>query len=217
MMDQLLHMMEQSDLEGVRGVIGEEMTGKGRAWAIHLSLFPLVQRVLNPPFINPHLPKMYRIIREFLPYLKEDDIPPLVRLEINEYTRRPKSTGVARPPRPSDSASFSQIETAIREGADMIEFAVPHTLGEAGAVHPPMRRLIPLALALATVVAVPASRLTTRPACSGALHSFDAMPSRCAVRITAVGPNSKVSRTDTVLSDSASALVSGTGPKYSWV
>jgi hypothetical protein len=115
-MDKLLQMMEQSDLEGIRELMGEEMTGKGRAWAIHLSLFPLVQRVLNPPFINPHLPKMYAIIREFLPYLKEDDIPPLVRLEINEYTRRPKSTGVARPLRPTDSASFSQIETAIREG-----------------------------------------------------------------------------------------------------
>jgi len=38
------------------------------------------------------------------------------------------------------------------------------------------------------------------------------MPSRWAVRTTAVGPNSSVSRTDTVLSDIASAWVSVTGP-----
>src|SRR6266568_9199428 len=117
MMDKLLQMMEQSDLEGVRRLIGEEMTGNGRAWAMHLSFFPLVQRVLNPPFINPHLPKMHGIIREFLPNLREDDIPPLVRLEITEYTRRPKSTEVARPLSQSPSVSFCQIETAIREGA----------------------------------------------------------------------------------------------------
>ncbi len=42
--------------------------------------------------------------------------------------------------------------------------------------------------------------------------SFEAMPSRCAVRVTAFGPNSSVSRTDTVLSDIASAWVSVTGP-----
>jgi hypothetical protein len=114
-MNQLLQLMEQADLEGVWGLIGEELTGKGRAWAIHLSLFPLVQRVLNPPFINPHLPKMYGIIREFVPYLEEDDIPPLVRLEITEYTRRPKSAGVARPTSPSSAVSFPQIEAAIGE------------------------------------------------------------------------------------------------------
>ena len=115
-MDKLLQMMEQSDPEGVRELLRQEIVGKGRAWEIHQSLFPLVQRVLNPPFINPHLPKMYAIIREFLPYLEEDDIPPLVRLEISEYTRRPKSPGVAGPSRPASSVSFSQIEAAIREG-----------------------------------------------------------------------------------------------------
>jgi hypothetical protein len=116
MIDQLLQKMEQSDLEGVWGVIGEELTGKDRACAIHLSLFPLVQRVLNPPFINPHLPKMYNIIREFVPYLHEDEIPPLVRLEISEYTRRPKAAALARPSRQYPSVSFSRIEIAIREG-----------------------------------------------------------------------------------------------------
>ena len=45
--------------------------------------------------------------------------------------------------------------------------------------------------------------------------SLDAMPSRWAVRITDIGVNSVVRRTETVLSDIASALVSVTGPKYS--
>ncbi len=115
MINQLLQKMEQSALEEVWQVIGEELTGKERAWAIHLSLFPLVQRVLNPPFINPHLPKMYSIIREFIPYLQEDDIPHLIRLEISEYTRRPKAKALARPSR-QYPASFSRIEIAIREG-----------------------------------------------------------------------------------------------------
>ena len=54
-------MPEASELfrEGVSGGID--------SWEIHQSLFPVVQRVLNPPFINPHLPKMYRICREFIP------------------------------------------------------------------------------------------------------------------------------------------------------
>jgi len=116
MIDRLLKEMEQSDLEGVLDVIGEELTGKDRAWAIHLSLFPLVQRILNPPFINPHLPKMYSIIREFVPYLHENEIPPLVRLELSEYTRRPKSTALAKPSRQYPSICFSRIEIAIREG-----------------------------------------------------------------------------------------------------
>jgi hypothetical protein len=115
-MDQLLQMMEQGDLKGVRKLLGEEMTGKRGAWALHLSLFPLVQRVMNPPFINPHLPKMYGIIREFLPCLQEDDLPALVRLETNEYARRPKLPEIARPTRQSSSVSFTRIETAIRDG-----------------------------------------------------------------------------------------------------
>jgi hypothetical protein len=115
-MDQLLQRMEQSDLEGAWELAGEELA-KGRvAWEIHLALFPLVQRVMNPPFINPHLPKMYGIIREFLPCLEADDLPSLLRLEINEYTRRPKSAQLAKPLLLHESVSFSEIETAIREG-----------------------------------------------------------------------------------------------------
>ncbi len=115
-MDQLLQRMEQSDQDGAWEMAGEELA-KGRgAWEIHLSLFPLVQRVMNPPFINPHLPKMYGIIREFIPCLEADDLPPLLRLEINEYTRRPKSALLAKPALHPHPVSFSEIETAIREG-----------------------------------------------------------------------------------------------------
>ena len=115
-MDQLLQRMEQSDQEGAWELVRNEMTKGGRAWEIHLSLFPLVQRVENPPFINPHLPKMHGIIREFLPCLEADDLPPLLRLEINEYTRRPKSVLLAKPSLLPQSVSFSEIEIAIRDG-----------------------------------------------------------------------------------------------------
>lgn len=114
-MDQLLERMEQSDSLGALELIRDEMSEEGQALEIHLSLFPLVQRVLNPPFINPHLPKMYGIIREFLPSLAVDDLPALVRLEINEYTRRPKSALSEKPSHHPQSVHFSEIETAILE------------------------------------------------------------------------------------------------------
>ena len=114
-MDQLLQKMEQSDREGAWELVRDEMAKGGRAWEIHLSLLPLVQRVANPPFINPHLPKMYGIIREFLPCLEVDDLPALVRLEINEYTRRPKSAMLEKSSLPPQPVSFTEIETAIRE------------------------------------------------------------------------------------------------------
>jgi hypothetical protein len=116
LIDYLLQKIEQSDKAGVEELIGNEMAPKGRAWPIHLSLYPVAQRVLNPPFINPHLPKMYRVIREFIPYLSEEEVPPLVRLEISEYTRRPKQEMVFPPARTTSSGSFEEIEAAIHEG-----------------------------------------------------------------------------------------------------
>ena len=72
MTKELLQALEDSDVVGASRYLNENLTESNRAWEIHLSLFPLVQRVLNPPFINPHLPKMYRICREFIPYLETD-------------------------------------------------------------------------------------------------------------------------------------------------
>ncbi|MBC7964218.1 MAG: hypothetical protein H7Y05_14900 [Steroidobacteraceae bacterium] len=114
-MEQLLRRMEQSESEEAWELVRDELAKEGRAWEIHLGLFPLVQRVTNPPFINPHLPKMHGIMREFMPCLAEEDLPALLRLEINEYTRRPKSALLAKPSRHPLSVSFSEIETAIRK------------------------------------------------------------------------------------------------------
>jgi hypothetical protein len=104
-------------------LLKKEMGKKGQAWEIHLSLFPVVQRVLNPPFINPHLPKMYRIYRELIPYLREDEIPALVRLEINEYARRRKLEKIPKAPLLTSPVSFQEVESAIR-GQDREKAAV---------------------------------------------------------------------------------------------
>jgi hypothetical protein len=114
MRDDLLKALEASD-EALASKSLEERIRKGdNPWEIHLSLFPLVQRVLNPPFINPHLPKMYRIYREFKPCLREDEILPLVRLEITEYARRSKLEKFPKPNLLTSPVSFKDIESAIR-------------------------------------------------------------------------------------------------------
>ena len=113
-MEQLLQRMEQADQAGAGEQLKAELDKGERPWEIHLALFPLVQRVENPPFINPHLPKMYRIIREFLPCLETDDLPPLLQLEINEYTRLPKSAPLTKPTRLPPAVAFAAIESAIR-------------------------------------------------------------------------------------------------------
>ena len=55
----LLQALEASDVVGASEKSREEIRNGRDAWEIHLSLFPVVMRVLNPPFINAHLPKMY--------------------------------------------------------------------------------------------------------------------------------------------------------------
>jgi len=112
MIELLRQRIDESDREGAAALLGSDLAQPGRAWAIHLSLFPVVQRVINPPFINPHLPKLYRICREFLPYLAAGDLPALVRLEINEYARRAKLQ--ARPPAARRrTVSFAEVEAAF--------------------------------------------------------------------------------------------------------
>jgi len=82
-------------------------------WEIHEALFPLTNRVLNPPFNNPHLPKMYAVSREFVQFLEPENIASLVRLEVQEYTRRDKAPPVAKPFSIPLSNGFSDIENAI--------------------------------------------------------------------------------------------------------
>jgi hypothetical protein len=83
---------------------------------VHRSLYPVAQRVLNPPYINPHLPKMYAIHRELVRYLNAEDVPVLVRLELTEYARRPK---LEKPPSagpPKSRVVFRDVQMAIRDG-----------------------------------------------------------------------------------------------------
>jgi len=113
--DGLLHAMEMKDsVETDRRL--KKLYDEGYdAWEIHLLLFPTVQRVLNPPFINPHLPKMYAINRELKSYLKKDDIPPMVRFEVMEYTRRSKLEKLKKTGLLKHTVSFLEIESAISE------------------------------------------------------------------------------------------------------
>jgi len=113
--NKLLQALEASDATQATELFTEEMAKGGDAWEIHLSLFPLVQRVLNPPFINPHLPKMYRIYRELVPYLKKDEIPLFVRLEVNEYAGRPKLRNLPKAKLLTSTISFDDVECGIRE------------------------------------------------------------------------------------------------------
>ena len=115
MTNNLSQALEASDPTQAIELFTKEMTRGGNAWEIHLSLFPFVQRVLNPPFINPHLPKMYRIYRELVPYLKKDEIPAFVRLEVNEYTRRPKLENLPKMSLLTSTISFDDVESAIRK------------------------------------------------------------------------------------------------------
>jgi len=111
----LRNAIDASDVAGVSKVQQEGLEGED-AWSAHLELFPAVQRVLNPPFINPHLPKMYAVCRDLRPYLASEDMAKLLYLEGAEYARRPKlEIYPGSPPEPRDGATlFSHVQEAIR-------------------------------------------------------------------------------------------------------
>jgi len=111
----LLQALEASDVVGASQKYREEIRNRRDAWEIHLSLFPVVMRVLNPPFINAHLPKMYAIYSDLIPYLSKEDIPSLIQLEINEYAGRPLMEKLLRANPLTSPVSFSDVESAIRE------------------------------------------------------------------------------------------------------
>jgi hypothetical protein len=111
----LLKAINDSD-PGTTGKIYERILGDGvDPWEVHRALYPSVQRVLNPPFINPHLPKMYAIYRELSAYLKPEDLSSLVRIELMEYARRPKLEEHRRPQIPEPRVHFRDMETAFRD------------------------------------------------------------------------------------------------------
>ena len=111
----LLKALEASDPAGASECLHQEFERGIDGWQIHLTLFPVVQRVLNPPFINPHLPKMYRICREFVPLLNQEEIRRLVSLEVNEYAKRPKLERLPSVNPLNVPVPFSDVENAIRE------------------------------------------------------------------------------------------------------
>ncbi len=111
----LLEAIEASDVRKASQLLNEDFERGSDAWGIHLSLYPVVQRVLNPPFINPHLPKMYCIYRELVSYLVKDDVPALVSLEVNEYAKRSKLPSLPGTNRLTSPVSFMEVESAIRE------------------------------------------------------------------------------------------------------
>jgi hypothetical protein len=111
----LLDDIEASDVEGASRSLAKNISQGVDPWKIHLSLYPVVQRVLNPPFINPHLPKMYRICGELAPYLAEGKVAGLVALEVTEYARRPKLGKIRRTVPLTAPVAFKDIEIGIRE------------------------------------------------------------------------------------------------------
>ena len=111
----LFEAIKGSDPEGARTVFQRILACGADPWEVHLSLFPIVQGVLNPPFINPHLPKAYGIVRELSGYLEPGDLAALVGLEIQEYTRRPKLEIPPIPGTPKSPLSIEDIQEAIRE------------------------------------------------------------------------------------------------------
>lgn len=115
MKDNLLQALDKSDVAKASKLFQKQIRKGTDAWEIHLSLFPVVQGVLNPPYINPHLPKMYHIYRELVPYLEKDEIPALIHLEVTEYGRRPKLEKLPKADLLTSSVSVSEIESAIRE------------------------------------------------------------------------------------------------------
>lgn len=113
--DSLSKAIAASNVNQASGELENKLSKGVEAWEVHLSLFPVVQLVLNPPFINPHLPKMYRIYRELMPYLKKEETPALIKLEVEEYARRPKLEKLPRAKPLKRRVSFNNIESGIND------------------------------------------------------------------------------------------------------
>lgn len=115
MIDGLLQAVEASDVTRASEEYREKVRNGRDPWEIHLSLFPVVQRVLNPPFFNVHLPKMYGVNRDLIAYLEKDEIPDFVYLEVREYARRPKLEKLPRVGTLTSAVSFQDVESAFRK------------------------------------------------------------------------------------------------------
>ena len=54
MTEKLINAIEASEPDIASEHFKEMLKKGGDPWEIHRSIFPVVQKVLNPPFINPH-------------------------------------------------------------------------------------------------------------------------------------------------------------------
>ncbi len=124
MYSDLVTAIEKSDLSGARTYLDSSLIDDQVApWTVHEALFPVVHRVFNPPFINPHLAKMYAINRELSLYLEPADIAMLLRVEIEEYTRRDKLPYLGKTDSIRSDTGFTDIEKAI-EIKDVLRTAI---------------------------------------------------------------------------------------------
>ena len=89
-MNILEQLIKQGNVVGALDVLQKRLKSSDNPQTIHDELYPVAQTVLNPPFINPHIPKMHRICRELYNYLKPDEAGELLRVEVSEYARREK-------------------------------------------------------------------------------------------------------------------------------
>lgn len=109
----LVRAIEASDVKAISLI--KDGLRQDEAWNVHLTLFPAAQRILNPPFINPHLPKMYGVLRDLLPYLMPEDIPGLLYMEAVEYARQTKLNELPKRSPWSKRISFADIEGLIKK------------------------------------------------------------------------------------------------------
>ena len=112
-MRELLDRIEATDPEGACKCFREKIRRGEDPLSIHLSLFPAALRVLNPPFFNGHMPKMYSLCRDLIPYLEKEEVAALVLLEINEYAKRLLLKLPSILSLPAVPFSFTHVESAL--------------------------------------------------------------------------------------------------------
>ena len=89
-MSNLVQLVEEGNVVEALDALQERLDSSEDPQIIRDELYPVAQTVLNPPFINPHLPKMYRVCRELYKHLEPDEAFELLRVEVPEYARREK-------------------------------------------------------------------------------------------------------------------------------
>lgn len=115
MYSELITAIDQSDVVKAQTLFRSLLEKARDPWSVHKALFEVSLRVLNPPFINPHLPKMYGIDRELASYLKKPELELLVQLEIREFAQRNKLKPLVKPENLPNKSDFKTIEENIAQ------------------------------------------------------------------------------------------------------